>query len=158
MAEVKPEVTEQAELDGGIVVGHDGSAASSEAVRWAARMAERLGEPLHVVRVWTLTTAPRPKEATTTYVPPLSAFEAATREELERQCSALALPGDVHFHAVRGRPVSALLEAAARADMLVVGTRGAGGFRGLGFGSTADQVTRHAPCPVVVVPVTHHAD
>jgi nucleotide-binding universal stress UspA family protein len=39
-----------------------------------------------------------------------------------------------------------------------VGTRGAGGFRGLGFGSTADQVVRHAPCPVVVVPVSHEHD
>ena len=43
--------------------------------------------------------------------------------------------------------------AAAHADMLVVGTRGAGGFLGLRMGSTADQVMRHAPCPVVVVPV-----
>jgi nucleotide-binding universal stress UspA family protein len=152
------EVAEKAELDGGIVVGHDGSRAASEAVRWAAQLAARLGESLHVVRVWTLTTAPRPKEATTTYVPPLAAFEAATREELERQCGGLDLPGDVQYHAVRGRPASALLEAAAEAEMLVVGTRGAGGFRGLGFGSTADQVTRHAPCPVVVVPVAHKAD
>ncbi len=37
--------------------------------------------------------------------------------------------------------------------MIVVGRRGAGGFRGLGFGSTADQVSRYAACPVVVVPV-----
>ena len=153
-----PEVAESAEVDRGILVGHDGSRASSEAVRWAAHLAERLGETLHVVRVWTMTTAPRPKEATTTYVPPLSAFEDATRAELERQCGALGLPGDVQYHAVRGRTAQALLETAAKADMLVVGTRGAGGFRGLGFGSTADQVVRHAPCPVVVVPVSHEHD
>ena len=42
--------------------------------------------------------------------------------------------------------------------LLVLGTRGGGGFRGLGFGSTADQVVRHAICPVVVVPVTGEDD
>lgn len=152
------EVAEQVEIDGGILVGHDGSRAASEAVRWAADLAHRIGCPLHVLRVWTLTTAPRPKEATTTYVPPLSAFEEATREELESQCSALDLPGDVRFHAVRGRTAQALLEAAQGVDMLVVGSRGAGGFHGLGFGSTADQVVRHALCPVVVVPVPHGHD
>ena len=46
-----------------------------------------------------------------------------------------------------------LLEASEHVDMLVIGTRGAGGFLGLHLGSTADQVVRHARCPVVVVPV-----
>ncbi len=50
-------------------------------------------------------------------------------------------------------PRPQLLHAAQKADLLVVARRGSGGFRGLGFGSTADQVARHSPCPVVVVPV-----
>ena len=53
---------------------------------------------------------------------------------------------------LHGAATRRLLEAAEHAELLVVGSRGAGGFRGLRFGSTADQVVRYAPCPVVVVP------
>ncbi|WP_457209016.1 universal stress protein, partial [Nocardioides sp. P5_C9_2] len=60
----------------------------------------------------------------------------------------------VELHAAHGQSSAKLLEAAAGAEILVVGRRGAGGFRGLLTGSTAEQVVRHAPGPVVVVPVT----
>lgn len=53
-----------------------------------------------------------------------------------------------------GPTVQVLLDEARRADLLVVGQRGHGGFAGLLLGSAADQVVRHASCPVVVVP--HH--
>ena len=60
---------------------------------------------------------------------------------------------NVQLHVVHGQSSAALLEAAAGAEIVVVGRRGAGGFRGLLSGSTADQVVRYAPCPVVVVPL-----
>jgi nucleotide-binding universal stress UspA family protein len=52
----------------------------------------------------------------------------------------------------RGPPAQVLLEAAEDADMVVVGSRGLGGFAGLLLGSVARRVTHLAPCPVVVVP------
>ncbi|MGH3345422.1 MAG: universal stress protein [Nocardioides sp.] len=147
------DVVEEVTLDGGVLVGHDGSDASSEAVSWSADLAVRLDCPLHVLRAWGITTAPRPATQEVGYVAPLSDYEAAVLEQLGRDVDALALPGDVRLHVVHGRSSKELLHAARGAELLVVGRRGEGGFRGLGFGSTADQVVRHAPCPVVVVPV-----
>lgn len=147
------DVVEQVPLDGGVLVGHDGSAASGEAVRYAARLAGRLGCPLHVLRAWTIKTAPRPATQRPGYVAPLADFEAAVRDDLAGDVDRLALTGDVHLHVVHGRASRELLRAAEGAEMVVVGRRGEGGFRGLGFGSTADRVVPHAPCPVVVVPV-----
>lgn len=59
---------------------------------------------------------------------------------------------DVEIVPAQGRQASAaLIEAAKDADLLVVGSRGAGGFTGLLLGSVSEQVTHHAPCPVVIV-------
>ena len=141
-------------IDGGILVGHDGSAQSGRAVTWAADMAGRLGCKLHVLRAWSLTSAPRPATMELGYVPPPEDFEKAVLDALAHDIDALDLPADceVELHAAHGQSSHRLLEAAEGADLLVVGARGAGGFRGLGFGSTADQVVRNSPVPVVVVP------
>jgi len=61
-------------------------------------------------------------------------------------------PSSVTVRAATGLPAEALLEAAADADLLVVGSRGAGGFKSLPMGSVSTQVTHHARCPVVVIP------
>jgi len=148
------EVATRVDIRGGLVVGHDGSEPSAGAARWAARMAVRLGEPLHVVRTWTLSSAPRPPTAAFGYVPPITDYEQAVWEGLKADVARLGLPSEceVRCHVLHGSAARRLLEAAAHADLLVVGSRGEGGFRGLLFGSTADQVVRHSPCPVVVVP------
>ena len=62
---------------GAVLVGHDGSDPSGTAVRWAARLAARLGTRLLVVRTWALSSAPRPATWSAGYVPPLSDFEDA---------------------------------------------------------------------------------
>jgi nucleotide-binding universal stress UspA family protein len=144
------------EIRGGIVVGHDGSQAATRATRWAAGLAARLGSRLHVVRAWNLQSAPRPASATFGYVPPMSDFEQAVCDQLAAEIAALALPADVpvSVHAPHGTPSRQLLEAAKRADLLVVGSRGVGGFRSLVLGSTADQIARHATCPIAIVPAT----
>lgn len=144
---------EELELDGGLLVGHDGSSASGEAVRWADAHAVRLGTRLHVMRAWVITTAPRPATAEFGYVSPLIDFETAVREALAADVAALDLTGAVEQHVIHGRSAKQLLAAGCGAELIVVGRRGEGGFRGLGFGSTADQVVRHATSPVVVVPV-----
>lgn len=150
------EVVNTIELDGGILVGYDGSEAAATGVRWAGELAGRLDEPLHVLRAWGMLNAPRPRTQEGGYIPPLTDWETAVREELEAQVKQLGLDCEVHLHVAHAQSAAALLHAGTGARMLVVARRGAGGFRGLGFGSTADQVVRHAPCPVVVVPVPRH--
>jgi nucleotide-binding universal stress UspA family protein len=79
--------------------------------------------------------------------------KAAAQEETDKALAAVG--GDrpeVNVVAVNGIPAEALLAAAADADMIVVGARGAGGFERLTMGSVGDQVARHARCPVVIVP------
>jgi nucleotide-binding universal stress UspA family protein len=61
-------------------------------------------------------------------------------------------PDSVTVSAVNGLPSEELLNASADADMIVVGSRGAGGFARLLLGSVSTQVTHHARCPVVVIP------
>ena len=146
----------EVDASGGILVGHDGSQESSQAVRWAADLACRLGCPVHVVRTWTLSSAPRPGSWGMGYVPPLTEFEGAVLERLRGDIAALRLRNDaeVTCHVLHGAPGRRLVESSKGAEMLVVGSRGIGGFRGLVLGSTAGQVIGHALCPVVVVPVT----
>ena len=82
-------------IDGGILVGHDGSTASTEAVAWAARHAARVGVPLHILRAWSLTNAPRPQTMEPGYVPPPEDFEAAVLEQLTKDIAAMGLPSRV---------------------------------------------------------------
>lgn len=147
-------VWKNADITGGIVVGHDGSRSAGAVVRVAADLAHRLGVTLHVVRVWHITTAPRPDSMVGGFVPPYAEFEQAVIADLKADCAAAGLRGDVdlELYALRGQPAESLVAAAKNAEMLVIGVRGAGGFAGLHFGSTATQVVRHSPVPVLVVP------
>lgn len=143
------------DINDGIVVGHDGSKLASVAVRYAADLAKRLGVTLHVVRAWSITTAPKPASMTPGYVPSYAEFEQAVLDELASHMEVIGVVDnghDVELHAVRGQATERLLAAAANAEMLVVGARGEGGFKGLRFGSTANQVVRHITVPVLVVP------
>jgi nucleotide-binding universal stress UspA family protein len=58
---------------------------------------------------------------------------------------------EIHPHVVEGNPAQALLDLAKGADLVVVGSRGHGGFTGALLGSVSQHVVHHAPCPVVVV-------
>lgn len=149
------EVATHVDIRGGIVVGHDGSSHADRALRWAADWAVRTGSDLHVVRTWTLSTAPRPDTWSPGYVPPLTDFEQAVHAALERDVREQRLPEgvpSVTCHVLHGAPARRLVDATTKADVFVVSARGHGGFAGLVMGSTTDQVVRHARCPVVVVP------
>lgn len=141
------------EVDGGVLVAHDGSAEAEAAVRTAARLAAALGKPVTAVRAWNISTAPRPATAAPGYMPPFEDFEAATLAALEEDLAPIRSEHpDVTITAavVHGSPAAKLIDASGRADLIVVGSRGHGGFAGLLLGSVSEQVVRHATCPVVV--------
>jgi len=140
----------------GIVVGVDGSAGSKQALEWAAAEARVRHVPLTLVHAWyppfsvygSFGWAGADAEA-------LSALDALARDRLAaiRDGSSAALEGlDVEAVVVEGLAAPTLLEAAAEADLLVVGTRGHGGFVGLLLGSVSQECAHHSPCPIVIVP------
>lgn len=139
----------------GIVVGVDGSEQSQRALEWAAREAALRQAPLTVLTVhqvvqsaWTgnpvVSPEDRPEEAKAR-----QAAEEATNEVIGKLGDAR--PASVTVRAVSGLPARELVDASQDADLLVVGSRGGGGFRGLLAGSVSMQVVNHAECPVVVI-------
>jgi nucleotide-binding universal stress UspA family protein len=147
------DVCEVVRVDGGIVVGHDGSKSAQEALAWAGRLACRADLDLHVVRAWAMMSAPQPASWTPGYVPPLPDWEKAVLDELNGHVAAAKLDPSVRVtcHVVHKAPAPAMMAAAEGANLLVMGARGRGGFRGLLLGSVSDQLVHHAPCPVTVV-------
>ena len=140
-----------------IVVGVDGSEASKEALRFAAEEARLRGVALKVVHAWD---SPYEPLAVAGYVPQADAsLVGELRQAAERVLdSALAAveaetEGMTVERVLIETPASrALVDAAEGADLLVVGSRGLGGFAGLLLGSVSQQCAHHAPCPVVIVP------
>lgn len=145
-----------------VILGHDGSSAADLALAWALDYAGHCDARLRVIRGWTMSTAPRPASMTRGYVPPIEDFADAVLQRMRADVAPLvAERGDgiqVDCEAVRGAPTNGLIEASRTADLLVVGARGIGGFKGLALGSVSEQCVRHAACPVVVVRDEHSAD
>jgi nucleotide-binding universal stress UspA family protein len=140
----------------GIVVGVDGSPNSEHALDWAMREAMTRLAPLTVVAVHAV---PKSYWGNIPVVGPadeplLEELRKSVEELTQRVASRLgdARPASVSIRAVSGFPVQELLTASQDADVLVVGSRGAGGFARLLIGSVSNQVVQHATCPVVVVP------
>jgi nucleotide-binding universal stress UspA family protein len=145
-----------------VVVGHDGSPTAGLALSWALDYADRCGARVRVIRGWSMSTAPRPASMTRGYVPPIEDFEEAVladlRADVDATVSQRGSDVEVGCEAVRSAPANALIEASRDVDLVVVGARGVGGFRGLALGSVSEQCVRHAGCPVVVVRDEHSAD
>jgi nucleotide-binding universal stress UspA family protein len=138
-----------------IVVGIDGSEGSERALEFAAKEALLRKRGLRIVAAWHV---PAPVYAAGGFmVPTLPAtdFEDSMRVAAEREASAAMErhPGIVSELVVcEGNAAAALLEQSADAEMLVVGSRGLGGFAGLLLGSVGHQCAQHAHCPVVIIP------
>ncbi|HEX4094231.1 MAG TPA: universal stress protein [Trebonia sp.] len=141
----------------GIIVGIDGSDHSLRALEWAIGEAAVRQTPLTVVTV-----VQQPAPGYWGYHVPYLGDEDVVdqarkmaRVETDRaldKAGAGSRPASVAVQAVTGFPGEALLLAAEGADLLVVGSRGVGGFKRLLLGSVGVQVTHHAHCPVVVIP------
>jgi nucleotide-binding universal stress UspA family protein len=136
-----------------IVVGVDGSAGSRAALRWAHEEARLRGASLEVVTVWqfpVMTSLPAFGA-----MPPPEDMSGEAEANLLRSLAAegIASGDDVAVTTVvaEGAAAPALLDAATDAELLVVGSRGHGGFTGLLLGSVSQQCVSHGPCPVVVV-------
>jgi nucleotide-binding universal stress UspA family protein len=154
---------------GTIVVGVDGSAGSLAALRFALAEARLRQDAVVLVHAWTLplTEAPGPflLEMPMSGGIPIQQLGAdLTRAADEGLAAALREVGDaaegleVERRPVEGRPGDALVEASEVADLLVVGSRGHGGVRGLLLGSVSQQCAQHARCPVVIVPAPAGAE
>ncbi|MET0467862.1 MAG: universal stress protein [Aeromicrobium sp.] len=145
-------IRRQISARGGILVGHDGSRTADRALRTAVRLAAGFGARVTVVRVWDLTSAPRPDSWRPGFVPPLEDFAAATQAALDRDVARVRAPQNVTItaHVVHGNAAGLLIEASRHVDLIVVGSRGRGGFAGLNLGSVSERVVRHSACPVLV--------
>lgn len=137
-----------AERKGRVVVGVDGSERAQGALQWAIDEARRRHAVLEVVHAWHLPVNTGMYAGTPVY--PSSAEEVA-RDVLTRAIDEEDTFGvEVEPHLACASPARALLAAAERADLVVVGSRGLGGFKGLLLGSVSRQLAHRAPCPVVV--------
>lgn len=138
----------------GIVAGIDGSAHSRRVLEWAMREAGIRREPLTILTVqptvnggWNRTLPFPGEEVRDTLSEAVRAAAAKTSAQL-----GAAGPPSFTVRAVIGPPAAMLIDASRDADLLVVGSRGAGGFARLTMGSVSSQVAHHARCPIVIVP------
>jgi len=139
----------------GIIVGVDGSGHSQRALEWAMKEAALRHAPLTVLTV---------HQAIRGYYGGVSSFpddperteeaRVAAQAETDKVLAGLggARPESVTVKAVNGFPVEELISASKDADIIVLGSRGVGGFSRLMLGSVTSQVAQHAHCPVLIVP------
>ncbi|GGS97722.1 universal stress protein [Nonomuraea spiralis] len=134
-----------------VVVGHDGSEGSQAAMAYAVEQARTRSARLHVVYAWQ-------PPVVSPYWAAYSRLLADSYEEEQRMARARVTPWRganpdivITDEQVHGHPVAALTEASAMADLVVLGSRGLGGFSSAVLGSVSHGVLHHAHCPVAVV-------
>ena len=132
-----------------IVVGIDGSAGSKEALRWAAQQAKSTGAALEVVIAWHYPVfygwAPGPQDFD---------FGDAAEQALTGAIDEVLgsdRPARLRTRVTEGNAAQVLVDASADADLLVVGSRGYGGFADALLGSVSTYCVHHARCPVTVI-------
>ena len=135
-----------------IVVGVDGSQTSREALRWAAEEARLRQAALQVIMTWHM-----PFVAGYPFVSPNfepSQFEHDARKALDELVDGVDTVGipQVDRILAMGDAAVTLLTASKEADLLVVGSRGLGGFAGLLLGSVSHHLAHHATCSLVIIP------
>jgi nucleotide-binding universal stress UspA family protein len=140
----------------GIVVGIDGSHNASRALEWAMTEAAIRTAPLTVITVNSVpagywTGKPVPFAGDDEKIAEMRKAAEAKVEEIAAKLGSTQ-PESVTVTALTGFPVQTLVDASTDADLIVVGSRGGGGFAELVLGSVSHQVVHHAHCPVVVVP------
>jgi nucleotide-binding universal stress UspA family protein len=130
-----------------IVVGVDGSDESVKATAWAAEQARATGGTLELLIVWA-----RPMSYGLPLVVGGYNPEHEAQAVVEKAASGIDLPASrLRTSVVNGAPAIVLVDRSKTADLLVVGSRGHGGFAEMLLGSVSDHCVHHASSPVVVV-------
>jgi nucleotide-binding universal stress UspA family protein len=147
-------MTEAEVVKARIVVGVDGSEGSNAALAWAQEEAILRGATLVVVHTWSFP-----------YVGDMAYSQYYSGEAVEEDArtvldGALERSGvleaglEIERHVVQGPAAQVLIEQGKGADLIVVGSRGRGGFAGLLLGSVSQQVAHHATSPVAIIPAS----
>ena len=137
-----------------IVVGVDGSPSSRAALRWAVRDAVLTGGMVEAVMAWQIPMILRTSAWAPIYVDEASGLEEDARNTLNAVISDEVDPADsqrVSTRIVNGQAAQVLLQAAADADLLVVGSRGHGSVADALLGSVGQYCIHHAHCPVLIM-------
>lgn len=136
-----------------VIVGIDGSSSARAAIDWALRRTGK-GDTLVLLHAWRLPAV----SGLEMPVASLADFEVAANRLAKETMDELDVDPEtgptVESLVISGHPGPALIEAASEpeADLIVVGSRGYGGFRGMLLGSVSTYVIHHADCPVAVIP------
>ena len=138
-----------------IVAGIDGSDASKDALRWAVEEARLRRADVVAVHAWQVpppvpSLGPAPGVEIVEIVPQLEEGAKKLVESIVAEVVGDDSDVNVEPVATEGPPANVLIEAAKGADLLVVGSRGHGGFVALLLGSVSQHVATHAPCPVLI--------
>jgi nucleotide-binding universal stress UspA family protein len=150
VAVVRPGIDPVRHLAERIVVGIDGSPTAQRALHWALDLARENNARVEVVHAWQPAVIGGPF---TPVVADPKVWNEAAERTLDQAIAAVDTAGiDVARNLSCSSAAAAILDAAHDADLVVVGSRGLGGFAGMLLGSVSHQVAHHAPCPVVVVP------
>jgi nucleotide-binding universal stress UspA family protein len=139
------------EREHAIVVGVDGSVPSKAALAWAIKQARLTGAVVEAVIAWEFPLLD--------YGSPVAVVQDVDFEKIAAGALAAAIaevagpdePVTIRSTVVRGNAARALLDASAAGELLVVGSRGRGGFVGALLGSVGQHCVHHATCPVVVI-------
>jgi len=136
-----------------IVAGVDGSPSSLAALRWAQQHAEFTGGVVEAVSAWHIPAATVGYGFAPGVAADLGYLEEQAKKHLEEAITAAVGPAHprVYGRVVQGFPAEVLLTAAKDADLLVLGSRGHGGFADLLLGSVSQHCVHHAHCPVVIM-------
>lgn len=133
-----------------IIVGVDGSESSKNALRWAARLAPSMNATVHAIVAWEYPIVFGLEGG----IPGAWKPDETAKEILNNSLDAVfgkARPAGLKGSISQGHATFVLLDASKDAEMLVVGSRGLGGFSGLLLGSISSACAEHAKCPVLVV-------
>ncbi len=137
-----------------IVVGVDSSPSSRAALRWAVRQAKVTGGTVDAMIAWQIPMVLQSSGWAPIYVEEEGDFEADARKTLDAVISQEVEPADdalVRSRVVMGHPAQVLIDAAAGASLLVVGSRGHGSFAEALLGSVGQYCVHHAHCPVLIM-------